>query len=279
MKSLTVGHIGPSTGWLSAKLGASLKVQSRILAAAKVTAAEMVCHNRERMEAMLRGTLAVPLQYVSLHLPGFQNFPLDAEDSQQAIIDLRTVTNRHHIQGAPVHPDVTPPHVYGLLQAYGIPVCIENMDRQKSCGKSKSELEILGNTHELPYVLDVQHAYEISKDTSGSGITLSTELTNMMLKREIRHLHVSGEITQQGKQLINHAQVHMATNRREIIALIWAVLERAEEPPPIILEGEYLLDVPYDYQARDKAEQEEIEEKCANDMRREIECILNEVNV
>ena len=283
MQSIAVGPIGPSTGWLSAKLGSSLEGHSRILTQANVTAAEMVCHSKQRMEDMLQGRLPPTLQYVSLHLSGFQNFLPGARETdntlEQTLTDVQEVVSRHHIQGAPAHPDIIPSHIYPMLRERSIPVCIENMDRDKQYGKTVEELQTLGTNHELPYILDVQHAYENSRDAGGNGFDLSEQFADMMIQGNgIKHLHVSGEFTNQGKQLLLHAQLHIATNRREIIHAVRSVLQRTQQPLPIILEGEYLLDIPYDYQPRDASEQLELEARCAQDICQEIQCLLNEIN-
>lgn len=283
MARQTAGPIGPSAGWLAAKLAPSLDEHVSILHRAQATAVEMVCHNIERTHILTReqlSSLGEILGYASVHLGAFADYPASSDlltDTQRAyLVALQQVCQRHKIVAASTHPDVVPPHVYALLKEFEIPVAIENLDRNKKTGHTPDSVQAVGGEHRLPYVLDVQHLYEIAKDRNSDPEMLAREFARVM-GEDIAHLHVSGELTLQGKQVLDHAQLPIATNRAMIIRAVRAILERIEKPLPIILEGEYLIDIPYDYTVRDDGEREELYARCAEDMRKDRECLLNEV--
>jgi len=281
----TIGPVGPSTGWISGKIAPSFKEHVSILTKAKATAAEMVCHTTERTRSLTRehrSPLGDILKYVSIHLGSFLDFPQSPDlltNDQRAYMEaLQNVCENHKVSAASAHPDVIPSHIYPLLNAFNIPVAIENLDRLKKCGHLPYEIRSLGETHRLPYVIDTQHLYEIAHDRNMDITKLASEFADA-LGTNIAHLHVSGEFTHQGKQIVDHAQLPIATNRKEILKAVHAILERLEKPIPIILEGETLLTIPYDYQPHDQAEREELLVQSAEDIRRDIECIMNELHM
>jgi hypothetical protein len=277
---VTPGPLGPSTGWLAAKLGPNLKDHSRVLKQADATAVEMVAVGQDRIQAMLRGLIEAPQLYTSLHLafPPSSSQSLSLASGEDGLLDdLADIVRNHGIRAAPLHPPQVSPVMCKALQNRDIPFAIENMDRNSPNGQSAKEIQNLMAEFGTPGVLDVQHAYEISKDNSGNGIDLSRHLAEAMMQEGgIAHLHVSGERSLRGKQTENHAQIHVATNRREIVEAVRQILDIAG-PTPVILEGEYLPDVEYDYEPRDEAEREELLDRAADDMRRERECLLNEL--
>lgn len=283
MDTRHIGPIGPSIGWLAAKLAPSLEEHISILHRAQVTAVEVVCYNIERTRILTREHLSLlggVLEYTSIHLGSFQDFPASPDlltDEQRAyLVSLQQVCERHNIAAASTHPDVVPSHVYALLQEFGIPVAIENLDRNKEMGQTPDIIQVIGEKYHRPYVLDVQHLYEIAKDHNEDPEMFAREFAHAMGK-DIAHLHVSGELTLQGKQVLDHAQLPIATNRKAVIEAVRAILDTAEKPLPIILEGEYLIDIPYDYAVRDDGERAELYARCAEDMRKDRECLLNEI--
>lgn len=278
------GSIGPSAGWLAAKLAPSLEEHISVLDRAEATAVEMVCHNIERTRILTRehlNPLGEILGYASIHLGSFQDFPASPDlltDEQRAyLVSLQQVCERHKISAASTHPDVIPSHVYTLLEEFGIPVAIENLDRDKKMGQTPDIIQGIGEKYHLPYVLDVQHLYEIAKDHNEDPEMFAREFARAMGK-DIAHLHVSGELTFQGKQVLNHAQLPIATNRKPITKAVRAILDIVEKPLPIILEGEYLIDIPYDYTVHDGGERAELYARCAEDIRKDRECLLNEIH-
>ncbi|OGJ69496.1 hypothetical protein A3H90_02440 [Candidatus Peribacteria bacterium RIFCSPLOWO2_02_FULL_55_36] len=278
-----IGPIGPSAGWLAAKLAPLLAEHISILHRAQATAVEMVCHNVERTRILTRehlSPLGEILEYASIHLGSFQDFPTSPDlltDGQRVYLrSLQQVCEWHKISAASAHPDVVPTHVYALLKECGIPVAIENMDRDKKTGQTPDIIQEIGRKHHLPYVLDVQHLYEIAKDHNEDPVIFAGEFARVMGK-DIEHLHVSGELVLQGKQVLNHAQLPIATNRKVVVRAVRAILDTTAKPLPIILEGEYLIDIPCDYTVRDNGEREELYVRCAEDMRKDRECLLNEI--
>lgn len=239
--------IGPSTGWLSAKIGTDLATQEAVLSETPASAAEMVWEDGARRRAMLSRALEVELVYKSLHLGSFTDFGVSLTPEQRDLVsDIARIWNAHGLVGSSAHPDQTPAHMYGILREAGITVAIENMDRKKSVGRTIQEVDLLIARHQTPGVLDLQHAYELSVDSGVSFNEVVERLTAAMAGfGGITHLHVSGELSEDGAQLVPHVQLTVATNREAILSALDIALHAAGRPLPIILEGDPLPEVSF----------------------------------
>ena len=129
--------IGPSTGWLSLKLGPAISVHREVLTASGASASEMVLHGEDRLHAMLGESSDLPaLRYRALHLGNFGDFRTAISPTQDYFLrDIGRITEQHRLQGTSLHPDTTPLHVYQLLRDHKVPLGIENMDRNKASGR------------------------------------------------------------------------------------------------------------------------------------------------
>lgn len=247
MTSYPTHLIGPSTGWLSAKLGPSLALHARILDDSNSTAAELMFGDRERIDAMCSQDLVTrssKIKFLSLHLPGFgEDF---SESSSRTRHDLLKIFSRHRIHGTALHPDLTPASAFEILKSMNIPIGIENMDRLKNDGKDAASILKLCERFQTKAVIDVQHAYENSVDANEKGPTVASELLHALKNpNRISHLHVSGEISSaSGKQEHNHASLLDATNRDEILTTLKEIAANVDVLPPIILEGDPLPEFP-----------------------------------
>lgn len=278
-----VGSVGPSLGWLFAKIGTIANFEA--ITAAGVDCVEFVIfggvkgEQRRRAIAQLpRSPLPASLHLFSLdHLSGVENVADLSTETREELADYQTICRHHPIHTVSVHPDCTPLSAYKLLSSCNKPLAVENMDALKATGRTPKELQtIINNISGLGYVLDLQHVFEVARATNCNPQELTLGFADFMGDR-IRYLHVSGELVIHGKQAINHAQLHIATNRRTIIQMLASVLKRARVKLPIILEGEYLLHIPEGYKLRDDAEQLELLALAVEDMRQERDYLLNEI--
>jgi hypothetical protein len=239
--------IGPSTGWLSAKITPKLSIHRDILQASKASAAEMVWHDSSRREAMLRGeSLAHDLDYCSLHLGSFRDFTLPLRlDQKETLQAIASIVNKHTIATATIHPDTTPPHIINDLIRQNIRLGIENMDRDCAFGRTVSDVASMMQRWKVTGVIDLQHAFEVAQISGISCRQLVTQFASMMLSSGgMSHLHVSGEIQVNGTISSRHAPLTKATNKQEILEALEAVLLISQRQIPIILEGDPLLCYP-----------------------------------
>lgn len=144
---------------MSAKLPADVNSHNIILAETPATAAIVSWYDDARRRAMLAHGLDPALTYKSLHLGSFEDLGVElSRDQQRVIQDIASIWNRHGRHGTSSHPDQVPEHVCRILQYAGIPIAIENMERQKAVGRSVEEVELLIAAHDTPGALDLQHA-------------------------------------------------------------------------------------------------------------------------
>lgn len=221
--------IGPSTGWLYAQEMHSLQAQANFLKQAGANAVEICLAgwdvNDPRMLS-LKDASAFGQGFVwSVHLPDI------GEDDIYG--KLKIVREALRLSGAKIaltHPLKVdgryPIPAYRIMVAGGIPLVVENMDRDKDSGFLTRELIDLVRAVRCGFVLDVQHAFE--RDPT---MTYARELFQY-LRGYLIHLHVSGEC--EGDR---HCLVHKATNARQIVAFLGQVL--SAKRVPLILEGRY----------------------------------------
>lgn len=272
-----IGPVGPSLGWFFAKLRPyNLSLYARAAKEAWADAVELTVMDSDRRPAILAAPpLAFP--YVSLHLFKLMHFEGEGEltiEQRNELLDYMRICQHHHVQAAPAHPDITPARALQLLTDYSVPVAIENMDRLKTTGRFAEELSAIAGGSEPRYVLDLQHAYEHAHDRKEDPVAFMQSLLRVMGDHLV-HLHVSGEIVVDGKQAVQHAQLHVATNRHVIMRMLIEILRHVDHPIPVILEGDYLLPYPVGYTPRSDDERAEIVARVTEEMRHERKCLLN----
>ncbi len=124
-------------------------------------------------------------QYVSIHAPSYFS------EATELSIFRELYESRHRGWPIIVHPDTL--HDFSLWRQLGDLLCIENMDKRKSAGRTVQELELL--FEEFPqasFCFDIGHARQV--DTSMTEAYL-------MLKRfssRLRQVHIS-EVNTQNK--------------------------------------------------------------------------------
>ena len=239
---VTIGH---SNGWLCAVLGSEYSHTDQVVRASNSSACELVIDRDERLNQLLRLDVHPQweLDFCSLHLPDLSDIELlPFEERQELGEKFNTLREKFKFSTGSLHPDLASLDTTTWLADLGLPFGIENMDRTKQSHRSLEEVTATLSSWQVPLVLDVQHAFEISVDGGGNGIELSVELARAAYERSgITHLHVSGEISSgDGTQLDNHASLVWATNTKTIIEAVREIVRLNDKPVKVILEGNYL---------------------------------------
>ena len=261
--------IGPSTGWLSAKVSPILEFHSAALASAGATAVEIVEGNEARLQAFEQGTLPNFLRYRSMHLGDYRETALDI--LEQKITRVDEIIERLGLNSTSLHPDLASPAALAKFLDRAIPYGIENMDRDKTFGKKVADL--LSLQSDAPFVVDLQHAYENIVDDHGTFNHLVRDLCTS--GRPVQHLHLSGE--HNSDRGLNHMPLHLATNGTEILALLRELVDYLQVLPPIILEGDYLYDRRYPTDRISDSERDSLIDLAARRMRDEIDWVKERV--
>lgn len=215
--------IGPSNGWLYAKNIFSLEKHAELLKRAKANAVELSLSNdNQKIKSLLSNEEIGEFQYLSLHLLDYDNS--QSELSQISLI--KKVFERRRPTACLIHPLRIPESYLEALASQGIPIVIENMDKDKDLGYCLEELEGLLQRFQIGFVLDVQHAYE-----HDSTMKYALDLFQMA-RDKLTYFHVSGETKDN-----HHVLVNKSENRKAITDFLSAAF--SEIHAPIILEGEY----------------------------------------
>lgn len=277
--------VGHSFGWFNWKVSSDLRDVANVAHLAGLDACELTCGEPARDAALRNGTLSVPrVRLISLHLSDYRGYESQSADARtgaiQAAVDAIT---RQSISRTALHPDLAPHQAIDDLVAAGVPVGIENMDRNKDvCRTVEGTMQIL-DRHGVPLVLDLQHAFENASDHGTAPHELVEQFVRAACvdgRQGLSHLHVSGEISEAGTQKRNHASLLDATNRVEILRALRSVRELNDgRAPAIILEGDYTEGLTVLANEHDPAQIAEVSAVVSERMKRERELILNELGV
>jgi len=267
--------IGHSTGWLSGK-GAShsLLEHAETVSAAGDDAIELFWKDPGIRDAHGEEDILLRFRHRSLHLV---NFELETPWTVLLpdLLAIAEFTKHLKIQTAVSHPPYLHDAIYKTLLKEGAPVTAENMDRAQSSGVTVEDLEKLHTLYQVPFCLDLQHAYEHSVDAGLAPETMALRYADMMLKgNRLAVLHVSGEVMgADGNRIENHAAVHRATNRDAIVEALREVIARVKNVP-IILEGDYLPGEPVEVEIEDPSARKKLLRKAEEEMREEREWLI-----
>jgi hypothetical protein len=180
-----VYRLGFSTGALALS---DFRTALRMLQAQTVEAIELSAIREQELIPLLHALDDLDLSqfsYVSIHAPSY--FSSEAE----AGIFKELYEIRHRQWPIVVHPDTL--HNFSLWRKLGDLLCIENMDKRKSAGRTVQELEFLfGEFPEASFCFDIGHARQV--DTS------MIEAYRMLKKfsSRLRQVHIS-EVNAQNK--------------------------------------------------------------------------------
>jgi hypothetical protein len=111
----------------------------------------------DRIASVQRAESGTGLEFRSMHLPDF-----GAALPEGAVELVKTLVEQHDIDVVLTHPSWVngeyPVELYRAMVAGGIPLAIENMDRDKDSGFNVDELARILTIADVGLVLDVQHA-------------------------------------------------------------------------------------------------------------------------
>lgn len=228
--------IGPSVGWYFAQGIYPMANHISFLKQVGATAVEVPLTGFDpedkRFAALVKaGNLKAELAFLahkSLHLPDY-NGETDSEGAEQGIL-VQQFKEKRGFDLAVIHPlkwhGEYPERYFEEFTARGIPLAIENMDKDKESGFLIKDLVRLLEAHDLSFVLDLQHAYEQDpKMGHARDLFAATQ-------HRLSHLHVSGESTSN-----IHSLVRWADNRAVIMEFLTEIF--SQKPVSIILEGKY----------------------------------------
>jgi hypothetical protein len=273
-------RIGFSTGWFHAKgIGDSMADIDEVSERVGANAVEigLIRVEEERLSSLLSQQASKGYDFVSLHFPGdLTAYGNGGAGSDGLLSGLVELWNKYQPHSAVMHPSDTPEELYSLFRERGVgQIAIENMDRRKKSGFILEELDDLSRTHDLSFVLDLQHSYERAVDVGMDGAALSKEYLDMMITDgRLSHLHVSGEALHNGRES-SHSLLYHAENRNVIMRALRYVLERVDVP--IILEGEPVVDVRPGYVPSGNWEKVRLLAQFGDDLGKEIEYIKDNV--
>jgi len=215
--------IGPSNGWLYARNIFSLKKHKEFLKRAGANAIEFCeTEDERRVESLFNDEEFGEFRHISLHLSDYD----DSQPEFSQISLVKKVFERRRPIACLIHPLRIPESYLEALVNQGIPIVIENMDKNKNSGYVLKELELLLRNFGLKFVLDIQHAFE-HDPTMKYAMDLFQMAGNKLV-----YFHVSGETKDN-----NHVLVNRSENCKAITDFLGAVF--SEINVPIILEGEY----------------------------------------
>ena len=229
---------GPSTGWMYA-INVPPDEQGKILEEAGATCAEVCLQGwgpDVRMLSLPKVRMALPLclRYLSVHLPTVDG--VDVEERGRQLAAAHWAVHQVGASVAVTHPIKVggdyPVKCYEEMIASGVPLAIENMDRDKDSGRKLEELVELVEALGCGFVLDLQHAFE-----QDPMMGYAAELLDALRDRLV-HLHVSGEAERDNHYRNNHSLVCRATNAGRIVEFLGRVFA-VKKDLPIVLEGEY----------------------------------------
>jgi len=218
--------IGASNGWIYHECDIyNVSKQQNVFKKCGANALEisLYVNDSKRIDFLKKGG-KYKFDYLSLYINDYNPYkPLVPQ-----VKEAREIIDAQNPSTALVHPLGLTEEYFEAMWEAGIPISIENMDKDKDSGYDLKELSKLVKEYNLGFVLDVQHAYE-----HDPSMQYACDLFDCMRGR-LTHLHVSGE-SKKHKEI--HSLLHKAENKDAILDFVFNVLLIKEVP--IILEGHY----------------------------------------
>lgn len=151
----------------------------------KVNAIELNCYN----EAMVDYILGLPtfdvsgFLFVSFHTPAIHYD--DNEETHRVLKKLRILHKRIGIKNFIFHADTI--YDWNTLYAYrDLPISIENMDNNKSFGRSVADIKSILDRYDFGLTLDLQHCF-VNDNSMQLALDFQKEF-----KDKIVEYHISG---------------------------------------------------------------------------------------
>ena len=186
--------IGFSTGALAY---ADFRKALEMLRGKPVRAVELSALRECELEPMLQSLDSLDLsqfEYISLHAPSASSQEHEAE----IVRLLLTVVN----YGWPIilHPDAC--YDYELWKQFGAQICVENMDRRKSVGRTVAELQqVFSKLPEASFCFDFGHARQVDSTMAEADFLLKT------FSNRLKQVHVSEVSTSSKHDTLSHASI------------------------------------------------------------------------
>ncbi|MCK4997454.1 hypothetical protein KAS08_04055 [Candidatus Pacearchaeota archaeon] len=215
--------IGPSTGWLYGENIKDVNEHRKIIEAGGGNSVEISLRdNGEINKNLLKFSSVNWFKYKFAHIPEFGTELID-----KWIIFLKEFHEVWNCDNYTIHPSMIEKESdWGKFKDSGLPIAIENMDKNKNSGFEIKELKRILKEYNFNFVLDLEHAYSHDK-----SMRYARELFDEF-KDKITHVHVSGEADG-----VDHVLVKDSDNKKEIIEFLKGIV--SEVNVPIIIEGKY----------------------------------------
>ncbi|MHB8860914.1 MAG: hypothetical protein ACYC6N_00810 [Pirellulaceae bacterium] len=185
-------QIGFSTGSLAfADFRKGLKMSQR----KRVRAVELSALREQELDPLLTALDSLEedltkFDYVSFHAPS----KLEKVTERYLTDVLRTIANRHW--SIIVHPDII--QDFALWRRLGSAVCIENMDKRKSKGRTAAQLrQFFEKLPEATFCFDIGHARQVDPTMQEAKLLLQS------FGDRLRQVHMSYVNSQSGHERLN----------------------------------------------------------------------------
>ncbi len=206
--------IGFSTGALS---GGDFNAALCALDGTEASAVELSALRMSEFDPLLQSLDSLQLngfRYVALHAPS------DYDEAREAQIASRLMDEVPHDWNIIIHPDVICDHSVWI--PLGKQLCIENMDKRKSFGRTSKELIcVFEKLPQARLCLDLAHIRQVDPTMSQAAELIST------MKSRIAQLHISD---------INGTGAHLPLSTAAISAY-QRVAPRLPQEVPVIIES------------------------------------------
>jgi hypothetical protein len=206
---LSTGSLAGPDLWRGLELALSLPCQAIELSALRESELDPLLRALDRLDVMVAG-----FESVAVHVPS----RIEAIDEPQLVHDLQPIVERDWI--AVVHPNLIQTPM--LWRTLGRTLCIENMDKRKSVGRTARQLqEFFTELPHATFCFDIGHARQVDPTMLEASRMVES------LGERMRQIHMSH---------VNSASRHERLKYESILAYR-QVASTLPREIPIILES------------------------------------------
>lgn len=147
-------------------------------------AIEIICFGEDTLDTLINMKAQVfsHFEYISIHAPGLPY--KDDELSNCLLSKLKTATRKFNIKNIVFHIDIVSD--WAFLAEQGLPISIENMDDDKSFGRTVADVQSILNKYPFGLTLDLQHCY-----VNDNSMKLAQDFQEKFKDRIVQY-HLSG---------------------------------------------------------------------------------------
>lgn len=127
--------------------------------------------------------LVAGFQFASIHAPTDITYAND-RPTRDLLERLCSIQLSLNLDSIVLHPDIV--QDWNLLRESGLPFAVENMDHNKSFGKSVEDIVPILDCYDFRFVLDVNHVF-----TNDPSMVLASRFCSELGPR-LSHVHLSG---------------------------------------------------------------------------------------